>query len=337
MAIVFENEGGTWSAHDPEIPGVYGVGVSLEAARADLAEALALLVDYEARKVDEDAEDAEDVRLADVAYAEMLASAPVYTHGEVLALLGLEGAVKPEDAGLLVGIVSDVHGDLPTLDQALARLHLMGVGLILCAGDLLDIEPFGEEVIQKLKAEGVVTIRGNHERWALGHRQRRDPRKMSQGCSLGDPSDLFGGGSELSRDALVWLRTLPAHLEIDLADVHVAMWHARPGSDMRGVEADKTGPALRRQLLERAGADVLVVGHTHEAFCLTTSDGRLIVNPGACCSKLPVRTDKGSAGGPYRAGTFAVLELPAKIFRVFRAADGEQIRVLGTTVPANGG
>jgi predicted phosphodiesterase len=312
------------------------VGVSLEAARADLAEALARLVEHEAGKVDEDAEDAEDARLADVAYAEMLAGAPIYTHREVLALLGLEGAVKPEDAGLLVGIVSDVHGDRPALDQALARLHMMGVGLILCAGDLLDIEPFGEEVIQKLKAEGVVTIRGNHERWAIEHRRRRDPRQMSQGCSLGDPSDLLGGGSELSRDALAWLRTLPSHLELGLAGVRVALWHARPGSDMRGVEADETGQALRRQLLDRAGADVLVVGHTHEAFCLTTSDGRLIVNPGACCSKLPVRTDEGSAGGPYRAGTFAVLELPSKIFRVFRAAEGEQLRVVGATVPAKG-
>ncbi len=135
---------------------------------------------------------------------------------------------------------------------------------------------------------------------------------MSQGCSLGESADLFGGGSELSRDALAWLRTLPAHLEIDLAGVRVAMWHARPGSDMRGIEADETGPALRRQLLDRAGADVLIVGHTHDAFELVEGQGK-IINPGACCSKID---------GERRPATFGVLDLPLKRFRVFRAIDG---------------
>ena len=288
---------------------------------------------------DEDAEDAEDVRLADEAYAEVLAGVRVYTHEEVVAMLGLdEEKPVPEGGSARVGIVSDVHGDAPALDQALARLRAMGISLILCAGDLLDVEPFGEEVCQRLKGEGIVTIRGNHERWALERRRRRpDPRLTSQGCDLAEPADLFGGGAELSRPALAWLRTLPDHWTAELAGVQVAMWHARPGSDMRVIEADKTGPELRRQLLDRAGADVLIVGHTHEAFRLATSDGRLIVNPGACCSKLPARTDESSAGGPHRAGTFAVLELPKKIFRVFRAADGERIRVLGTTVPAKRG
>jgi len=164
LAIVFENEGGTWSARDPDVPGVFGVGSSREAARADLAEAMVLLVDYEAGETDEDVEDAEDARLADAAYAEVLAGAPVYTHAEMITKIE-----KPA----LVGIVSDIHGDIRALDQALSRLREMGASLILCAGDLLDVEPFGEEVIQRLKAQGVVTICGNHERWAIEHRRRR--------------------------------------------------------------------------------------------------------------------------------------------------------------------
>jgi predicted phosphodiesterase/predicted RNase H-like HicB family nuclease len=314
LAIVFENKGGTWWAHDPDVEGVYGEGSSREGALADLAEATALLVDYEAGKAGEVAEGAEDTRLADAAYAAALAGAPVYTSAQVKAMFGLdEGRVKPLESTVRVGIVSDIHGDAPAFDQALARLRAMGVGLILCTGDLLDVEPFGEEVIQRLKTEGVKTICGKHERWALERRRRRpDPRQMSQGCNLGEPADLFGGGAELSGDSLAWLRTLPAHMEIDLAGVRVAMWHARPGSDMRGIEADKTGPALRRQLLERASADVLIVGHTHDAFELVEGEGK-IINPGACCSKI----DDG-----HRSATFGVLDLPSKRFRVFRATDG---------------
>ena len=41
------------------------------------------------------------------------------------------------------------------------------------------------------------------------------------------------------------------------------MWHARPGSDMEGIETDKAPPSRRQWLLGQAGAEVLVVGHTH--------------------------------------------------------------------------
>jgi len=34
----------------------------------------------------------------------------------------------------------------------------------------------------------------------------------------------------------------------------------------------------------QAGAEVLIVGHTHDAFNLATEKGR-IINPGACWSK----------------------------------------------------
>jgi predicted phosphodiesterase len=68
----------------------------------------------------------------------------------------------------LVGVLADIHGDIFALDAALARLRAMGCDQILCAGDLVDIEPFGEEVVQRLKAEkGVICILGNHDRWAL--------------------------------------------------------------------------------------------------------------------------------------------------------------------------
>jgi predicted phosphodiesterase/predicted RNase H-like HicB family nuclease len=356
LAIVFEHEGRTWSAYDPDVPGVFGTGSTREAALADWAEAKAVLVDYEAGKVDEAAEDAqdvllvearladieagkshlvpleeamrqrgldfseddeaaedaEDVRLADEARAEILAGARVYTHEEVVKMLGLDDEkLAPLASSARVGIISDIHGDVFSLDQALARLRAMGVDLILCAGDLLDVEPFGEETCQRLKAEGVVTIRGNHERWALERRRRRpDPRLASQGCDLGEPADLFGGGAELSRPALAWLRALPDHWTAELAGFQVSMWHARPGSDMRGVEADKTGPKLRRELLDRAGADILIVGHTHESFALVEGEG-LIVNPGSCCSKIPAKSGEG-----YRPATFGVLELPAKRFSV---------------------
>jgi hypothetical protein len=107
--------------------------------------------------------------------------------------------------------------------------------------------------------------------------------------------------------------------------VRVAVWHARPVSDMEGIRADATGPALRRRLLDDARADVLVVGHTHDAFELRAGKGR-ILNPGACCSRTHAFKQSGGLAEPagFRPATFSVLELPSKRFTVFCPLDGRE-------------
>jgi predicted phosphodiesterase len=203
----------------------------------------------------------------------------------------------------------------------------MGCDVILCAGDMIDMEPFGEEVIQRLKAEkDLICILGNHERWALESRRRtKDVRRFFEPCNL---SDHFGGGAELSRDSLAWLATLPVHWEAELEGVKVAMWHARPGSDMEGIEKERTGPELRHRLLEQARADVLIVGHSHTEFELVVNvpPGK-ILNPGACCSKTYGYKQAGSLAVPdgFRPATFGVLELLGRRFSVFQVNDGKQV------------
>jgi putative phosphoesterase len=233
----------------------------------------------------------------------------------------------------LVGVLADVHGDLQALDAALARLHKMGCSPILCAGDLIDVEVFGEEVVQRLKSEeGVICILGNHDRWALEFRHRRqDARRFFEPCSV---SDVMGSGAELSRDSLAWLSTLPHSWSGELEGVRIVMWHARPGSDMEGLEKERTGSELRHHLLEHARADILIVGHTHTEFELTANvpPGRgRILNPGACCSKTCAFKPSGSLAVPdgFRPATFGVLELPSQRFKVFRALDGG--RMFGTS------
>ena len=231
----------------------------------------------------------------------------------------------------LVGVLADVHGDIFALDAALARLHQMGCNPILCTGDLIEMEPFGEEVIQRLKSEkNVICIKGNHERWALERRHRRkDVRGFFEPCNI---ADYVGGGIDLSREALAWLATLPGHWEGELEGVRVAMWHARPGSDVEGVVKETTGPELRHRLLEQAHAQILIVGHTHVEFELMVDvpPGK-ILNPGACCGKAYIYRQAGPLIVPdeFRPATFGVLELPSMRFKVYRALDGE--RVFGTS------
>ena len=65
--LVVTEEEGQWSAHDPNLQGVWGLGSTREEAIADFAEAKACLETYLARKAA--AEGAEDVRAADASRA----------------------------------------------------------------------------------------------------------------------------------------------------------------------------------------------------------------------------------------------------------------------------
>jgi predicted phosphodiesterase/predicted RNase H-like HicB family nuclease len=321
--LVFTEEDGTWTAHDPAVEGVYGIGPTRKAAKADLREALELLGDHVASQAEEEAED-----VSDETKAKIRARLAEIDAGRQ-KLVPLEDAMR--ERGLLpvrLGIISDIHGDIVALDAALARLRAMKCDQILCAGDLLDLDPFGDEVVRRIEAEKIVCIRGNHERWALERCGRKtDLRKSAP--SVVEAADLFTGGTELSHDALTYLATLPSSWSADLAGVRVAMWHARPGSDMEGIRAEDIGPTLRRRLLDSAKADVLIVGHTHDAFSLVAGKGR-IVNPGACCSKTLAYKQAGVLAVPdgCRPATFGVLELPSKRFRVFQVSDGVQVHGL---------
>ena len=47
--LVFAEEEGKWSAHDPTVPGAYGLGSTKKEALADLREMLAMLAKHERR------------------------------------------------------------------------------------------------------------------------------------------------------------------------------------------------------------------------------------------------------------------------------------------------
>jgi putative phosphoesterase len=199
---------------------------------------------------------------------------------------------------MLLGVLSDVHADLDALTDALAALDQLGCRVIVCAGDLVSYGAEPDRTVALVAARAIPCARGNHDRWAA-----RDGRDL--------------GGRALSRQTALQLRALPERLERTLEGVRVAVWHARPGDDMAGIQADADADELRRVAAE-SGAEILIVGHVHSPMVIEVG-ARLIVNPGA------LLRSKSDAFDVATSGTFGVLELPARTFRVFRARGGAEI------------
>ena len=204
-----------------------------------------------------------------------------------------------------IGLIADIHSDLDALEAALAKLGDLGCDHVLCAGDAIDFDlpPGTEETIELLTERGVLSILGNHERWILS--EGRDDR--------------------LSKSAVEWLRSLPPSWSSTIDGIRVAVHHARPGSDMDGLDEELLDTDEIPGLLAEAEADVLVVGHTHSSMVLENSCG-VIVNPGALLRTLAdvhsvwlldAKSGRFSEFEPKQGGTFAVIDLPSLRLEVF--------------------
>lgn len=163
-----------------------------------------------------------------------------------------------------IGLFSDIHCNLPGLQQALTLLR--DCDEILCAGDLMYQYRFSNEVLALLQQHRVHAIVGNHDKtilYAPGHPLR------SSGTM--DPVQV------------TYLAGLPGELTLDLGSIRVAMFHGSPWDEADTPIAHYIYPQDQR-LLRRLGdveADVIVLGHTHIPF--TTRVGNaLVVNPGSC-------------------------------------------------------
>lgn len=232
-----------------------------------------------------------------------------------------------------LAVITDIHGDIHSLQDALKQIERMGCDKILCLGDIPDYGLFVTECFDELVAlskrmgDRFVAIRGNHCRW------------LSDKYEKSDTSGWERPDVDLTDEHLAWLRSLDIRWSDNIDGIRVAAFHASPKSDMDGIYPDQRKLSGLDDVLDRAEADALLVGHTHLTFAVPASGGRLVCNPGAVIRdpadayKAPIAIwDKISQTfrleeNPRWPGTFGVLELPAKRFKVYRAATGDEIEI----------
>jgi len=200
-----------------------------------------------------------------------------------------------------LGLISDVHGDVVALELAWAHLTVLGADRIVCAGDVVGYGPLPDRAVAFLAEHHIDSVRGNHDRWAL-------ERAIGQ-------ADPYGGGMP-GRATLEALESLPADRIIADGDRVGVIVHGSPGNDMDFVTRSTHPPALLRRLLDRLGAELLVVGHTHKPMWYRCDRG-LVINPGSIISAPVVTTSR----------TFALLDWTDGFVSFHDVESGDEVPV----------
>ena len=111
---------------------------------------------------------------------------------------------------MTLGLISDIHGNLPALMSVLSELDKMEVDEILCLGDTAGYFPMVNECITELRRRGIKSVMGNHD-WYLSSGQCIRS-SVATAC-------IDYQRSIVSSDNLSWLRSLP--LEIALHGLRI--------------------------------------------------------------------------------------------------------------------
>ena len=203
----------------------------------------------------------------------------------------------------MLGLLYDIHGNIPALEQVLAQADAEGVDRWLLGGDYGTPSPWPLETLDRLKQLPDATwIRGNGERWL-----REPPLDRPE---VMESYEAFVPG--LPDDVVDWLYTLPPQAELD----GVLYVHGSPLSD---VESFAPQPEPDEQRMLAGVRDGLVVfGHSHQQFRRPGPDGTELLNPGSV--GMPLDGDTRSAWAVRTDdGKFAFRRTE---YDVQRAADG---------------
>jgi putative phosphoesterase len=163
---------------------------------------------------------------------------------------------------MLVGVISDIHGNMPALETVFDEMP--AVDALVCAGDVVGYNPWPGEAVDAMRERAVPTVMGNHDRAVVTD----TPFAFNS---------MAGAGVEYARqvlddEQLGWLEELSTTRRA--LDDRVRLVHGHPEDPDR-----YTYPELfSAELL--GDEDVLVMGHTHVQHHEVYDDG-VVLNPGS--------------------------------------------------------
>lgn len=193
-----------------------------------------------------------------------------------------------------IAVLSDVHGNVPALEAAIADLAAQAVDEVLVGGDLVGRGPQGSAVVRRIAELGWRSIRGNHEEYLLELRRDEAPRDPLHPVELAAASWM---ADELGEDELAWIARLPFTLTA-ATDAGLRLVHGSPLSTREGI-----GPWLsdRRvgEHLDRVREDLLVCAHTHRPLHRRVNGGQ-VVNVGSV--GLPFNGDRRAQYAIFERG-----------------------------------
>jgi len=176
-----------------------------------------------------------------------------------------------------IAVIADIHSNIFSLNEVLLDIDNRNVDLIVCMGDLVGYATYPNEVIDIIRENKILTIKGNYDE-AVGE------ELMACGCDYPDPKDLENAAISLNwtidetrEDNKEFLKSLPKEVVMSFEGTTIKFVH---GSPRRINEYLKENSKEAEEVMAAFEEDILVCGHTHKPYYKMYGD-RMLVNAGS--------------------------------------------------------
>jgi len=177
-----------------------------------------------------------------------------------------------------IAVIGDVHGNKYALESVLQDIKTRDVDTLVCMGDLVGYMPFPHEVIENIRENHILVIKGNHDERIAGLDRVTDQtfKDVSYEDAQKSASALYIN-KLLSEADVEYLKTLPDQIKLEIGAYKVLFVHGSPNSISEYMYDDVE---LLNGIGQFANANVIVSGHTHLPYH-TQSEGIHYLNPGS--------------------------------------------------------
>ena len=176
---------------------------------------------------------------------------------------------------MLIAFISDIHGNLPALEAAVADAEAHGANRIICAGDMTGYGPFPDAVCRFLEERRIPAIIGNYDQKVIELAKRGS--SGAAGMKAKKRKILVWTVKHVTDQTRRYLADLPEIFALRLPGGYkLLVVHGSPISMDDPIYPSLTDRGLGAKLRDKR-PDILVCGHTHIPFVKRVG-GILVVN-----------------------------------------------------------
>lgn len=214
-----------------------------------------------------------------------------------------------------LGVLSDIHGNLPALEAVLAEFERANVDEIVCVGDIIGVLGNPGAVARLIRDTATDAILGNHD-------LRVSPDREWMPVAAYEVVEYEQTLHELDTELLDWLISLPGMIR---RPDGIAIAHSTPNpAAPSGTEKGDAGvhPRDFTRIATDLEEDILLLGHTHyqHGVDLNRFDGQqgVVLNPGSVGFPFRTRTERRDDGTPtyYGTASYAILDTETHEFEL---------------------
>jgi len=174
-----------------------------------------------------------------------------------------------------IAVISDIHGNLVSLETVLHVLDSEEIDDIVCLGDIAATGPQPRQVVERLRSRKIPVIMGNADAWLInpsneaeGDENARRIVELNLWCR-----------KQLTPPELEYISSLPPTQEAALGNLKMLCCHGSPQSNMDRILATTEIPNLQ-SMLSGVTAEIVACGHTHIQMFRRYMN-QVIINPGS--------------------------------------------------------